>query len=653
MEQTEHDSNLNHDGLIEDTDPHFSIDVITRTISNQKNRKTTLMQYDHNSERYSFDIERYVEGHDLMNCNRIIIHYINTDSNRKTHPGAYLIDDIKVCDDDSNKLYFSWLISENATHYDGLLSFLISFECVQNDKTLYRWNTNICNTITISKGFKNDGSIAEEYSDILLAWEKNITDNLNELKNNFESLSNEFENNFITLTDEFNNNFIILNNDLNNNFNTLTDDLKNNVIPNTVDDRYVSKVFATTEEIASLFEMEKNYIIDIFTSSEMDNLILEENIGNKYRYTGETDEKYVEGGIYEVRVSNDEIILEYIGFVLNYEVTSNKTQNINENSTTEEYPSAYAVYDFIKNNTVNNSRLIFHDCIVEAFESTYEYEEYPYVGKINVNPCKPTVASVIFSLSDSLSGNFAPICNTDGDYVIIYCKEIPNTEVVIPTIILEEYSYGTDIPEQSSTYTLGIRLNRTKYTCNMYYVNNTTNTNDLISPITDDLDQGLMLYEFDVDLSSNPVYEYMYEIVKMEDGTIMETNSFTVDDSNIGYGEEISYPNTDTSLEIKCVFDSNENMEDCNIKLLYDDSTGSELYAGAGDYNDTENYISSIFNTTSENTYYYIVERLGYYTNEGSITLSETQLPSNVVCENGHYILTIQMVKENGGITVL
>lgn len=39
---------------------------------------------------------------------------------------------------------------------------------------------------------------------------------------------------------------------------------------------------------------------DISTETDMDNVLIEENVGNAYRYTGETGEKYVSGDIYIV-----------------------------------------------------------------------------------------------------------------------------------------------------------------------------------------------------------------------------------------------------------------------------------------------------------------------------------------------------------------
>ena len=202
--------------IIVDSDNHFNIDIVTRAITNVNNKKLSLIQYDHNSERYSFDIDRYIEGHDILDCNRVQIHYINIAStNKAKYIGLYEVDDLKVHPDNDQKACFTWLISEQATQHDGLLCFLISFSCVKDNETLYRWNSSICNTITISQGINNSNAVAEVYADELLKWENYIVDNLDELEA----------------------------------------ELKNITIPAMVDERYIERDFATSEEVAAIFDL--------------------------------------------------------------------------------------------------------------------------------------------------------------------------------------------------------------------------------------------------------------------------------------------------------------------------------------------------------------------------------------------------------------
>lgn len=206
-----------HKHPIIDADPHFSIDITTRSVTNSKSKKVSLIQYDHNSERFSFDIDRDIEGHDIIDCNRIQIHYINTAASSRTkHIGLYEVTDLQIHPEDDTKACFTWLISENATHYEGMLSFLVAFECVDGEEILYRWNSGICNAISIVAGINNNNAVTEAYVDELLKWENYITTHLDEL----------------------------------------TYELENVVIPNKVEECYIEREFATSEEVAAIFALE-------------------------------------------------------------------------------------------------------------------------------------------------------------------------------------------------------------------------------------------------------------------------------------------------------------------------------------------------------------------------------------------------------------
>lgn len=162
-----------------DRDPLFEIDPITRNITNGTNKKTTIMQYDHNSERYTFVVDRYIDDHDLMDCNRLLIHYNNIDSRKMSHPDVYEVTDIFEDPDDNTKMRFTWLVSDNATQYNGMLSFAISFECIEEKENnevdiSYRWSTNICKLISVAENMRNVEAVVEKYSDVLLEWEHSL-----------------------------------------------------------------------------------------------------------------------------------------------------------------------------------------------------------------------------------------------------------------------------------------------------------------------------------------------------------------------------------------------------------------------------------------------------------------------------------------------
>ena len=161
---------------IYDTDKHFVIDAISRVIKNNSPSKTTLIQYDHNSERFSFEIPRYIEGHDMSLCNSVEVHYTNSDNaTKQQNDGIYVIEDLQLSPDDENIVIFSWLISRNATFYAGSLQFLIRFACLsENDVVDYVWNTLTYSGISISKGIYNSNIVAEHYVDTIKEWENRL-----------------------------------------------------------------------------------------------------------------------------------------------------------------------------------------------------------------------------------------------------------------------------------------------------------------------------------------------------------------------------------------------------------------------------------------------------------------------------------------------
>ena len=159
---------------ITDTDKHFLIDPITRTIKNQCG-KLVLIQYDHNSERFTFECPRYVDKHDMSLCNKVEIHYINTGTGNARSSGIYPADDLQISESDPNAVTFSWLISQNATQHVGKLNFVIRFTCVSEDALLeYAWNTSIYSDIAIAKSIYNGEEFVEDYIDVLEMWKQDL-----------------------------------------------------------------------------------------------------------------------------------------------------------------------------------------------------------------------------------------------------------------------------------------------------------------------------------------------------------------------------------------------------------------------------------------------------------------------------------------------
>lgn len=159
-----------------DSDTHFSINPITRAIKNESTTKTGLIQYDHNSERFTFEMPKIIEGHDMSQCDIVEIHYINIDGKTEiTSSGVYPVEDMQIDTTDSNIVIFSWLISQNATKYVGHLNFLVRFACTDEEgNILYVWNTAVHTGIAVSNGIYNSEFVLEQYVDVLERWKASI-----------------------------------------------------------------------------------------------------------------------------------------------------------------------------------------------------------------------------------------------------------------------------------------------------------------------------------------------------------------------------------------------------------------------------------------------------------------------------------------------
>lgn len=166
---------MSHIHNVNDSDNKFIVDGVSRSIKNASTSKTMVMQFDHNSEVFTFEVPRYIEGHDMMLCNRVEVHYLNIDTvTKEEKEGIYLVDDLTVNADDENKLTCSWVISQNATGLVGSLNFLLRFICLTDDVIDYVWNTAIHSGIYVSKGIYNSDIVAEQYIDTIKAWENRL-----------------------------------------------------------------------------------------------------------------------------------------------------------------------------------------------------------------------------------------------------------------------------------------------------------------------------------------------------------------------------------------------------------------------------------------------------------------------------------------------
>lgn len=164
-----------HEHSVYDTDSHFVIDAVTRKIINNSG-KNILMQHDHNSECFTFEVPRIIDGHDMSLSTNVEIHYINAGLNNR-HLGIYIVNDLHVNEND-DKVEFTWLIDGNATQYEGTLNFIIRFMCSQEDTLLYAWHTAKYSDINIAGVIYNSDvydKIEAEYAGLFAEWENRIT----------------------------------------------------------------------------------------------------------------------------------------------------------------------------------------------------------------------------------------------------------------------------------------------------------------------------------------------------------------------------------------------------------------------------------------------------------------------------------------------
>lgn len=161
-----------HSDIIIDSGSHFKIDPFTRTIERADNTPLVLVQGDHNSERISFDIPRYVDGHDMSICGRVEVHYTNKDTkNTQSNSDVYMVNDLTANDEDT--VTFTWLVRNTATVYAGTLEFSIKFICFDSEtaEVVYTLNTAKFKNIVVSEGCSCTESEAEPFEDLFKSWE--------------------------------------------------------------------------------------------------------------------------------------------------------------------------------------------------------------------------------------------------------------------------------------------------------------------------------------------------------------------------------------------------------------------------------------------------------------------------------------------------
>lgn len=165
---------MSHKHSVLDKDTHFIIDPATRAITTSS-EKLHVMQYDHNSETLTFEMPRYVEGHDMSLCNRVEAHFLNIDpKTRDQITGHRVLEDFRVSEEDESKVVVSWTITKGATKIGGLLHFLLNFRCMEGDVETYAWHTDFFKNYTVKGGLDAAALFESEYVDVIEQWKASV-----------------------------------------------------------------------------------------------------------------------------------------------------------------------------------------------------------------------------------------------------------------------------------------------------------------------------------------------------------------------------------------------------------------------------------------------------------------------------------------------
>lgn len=159
-----------HLHTVMDDDLYFRIDPQSKSIEYLGEDPLVIAQTDHNSEYFTFEMPREIEGHDMMLCNEVEVHYINIGTDNRRSSDVYRVQDLQVSADDEDVVMFTWLISRNATMHVGSLNFVLRFACINGSMVEYSWRTGVYSGVSIVESFDHSDRVVEQYSDILQEW---------------------------------------------------------------------------------------------------------------------------------------------------------------------------------------------------------------------------------------------------------------------------------------------------------------------------------------------------------------------------------------------------------------------------------------------------------------------------------------------------
>ena len=130
----------NHKG-VKDSGEYFVINPVSRKVTVPHAHKSIATVGDHNSEQITFECPQMVDGHDISQCSRRYITWINVN-------GEVGHDELQFAQVESataGMVYLSWTIRNSLTVAKGIIQFSVHFEDIdENGETVYRWSTATC-----------------------------------------------------------------------------------------------------------------------------------------------------------------------------------------------------------------------------------------------------------------------------------------------------------------------------------------------------------------------------------------------------------------------------------------------------------------------------------------------------------------------------
>lgn len=190
-----------HTHTVIDDDKHFIINPDTRTITFASETLPKLIQFDHNSERFTFEIPPEIDGHDMTLCNKVQVHFINInkDNPEEFNPSIYEAKDLGL-NATGDKLVFTWLVDQSATLLAGPLNFAILFMCTSEEENEdgetevvldYRWGTDPYEGVTVSDGMDNNEALSNQYYEVVDQWYATIESAATVAINDINTVKNE------------------------------------------------------------------------------------------------------------------------------------------------------------------------------------------------------------------------------------------------------------------------------------------------------------------------------------------------------------------------------------------------------------------------------------------------------------------------------